>query len=91
VPEAELNVHSNVSDRSMMLWKCLGLAAAVVFLHAHTLLSLATRWCSEADNTYGFFVPLVSLYLIWRMWARLLETDARPARWGAIIVSLAIQ
>jgi exosortase len=90
VPEAELNAHSNVSDPSTILWKCLGFAAAVAFLHAYTLLSLAQRWYSEADNTYGFFVPLVSLYLVWRMWARLLEIETRPARWGAIIVSLAI-
>ena len=90
MPEAELNVQSNIADRSAVLWKCLGLAAAVVFLHAHTLAGLAIRWYSEADNTYGFFVPLVSLYLVWRMRARLLEIEMRPARWGAIIVSLAI-
>jgi exosortase len=90
VPEAELSVNTNIADRSTIPWKCLGLAAAVVFLHAHTLLSLATRWYSEADNTYGFFVPLVSLFLVWRMRARLLEMEMRPARWGAIIVLLAI-
>jgi exosortase len=90
VPEAELNLNANVADRSMILWKCLGLAAAVVFLHAHTLSALAARWYYEADNTYGFFVPLVSLYLVWRIRAQLMEMETRPARWGAILVSLAI-
>ncbi len=90
MPEAELNVHSDIADHTTTLWRCLGLAAAVIFLHAHTLASLATRWYSEADNTYGFFVPLVSLYLVWRMRARLLEMETQPARWGAILVALAI-
>ena len=88
--EAEISIQSNIPDRSMTLWKCLGLAAAVVFLHAHTLAALAIRWYSEADNTYGFFVPLVSLYLVWRMRDRLLEMETRPARWGAVLIALAI-
>jgi len=90
VSEAEINVQSHVAGRSSAWWKCTGLAAAVVFLHAHTLASLGIRWYSEADNTYGFFVPLVSLYLIWRMRAQLPGIEPRPARWGAIIVALAI-
>jgi exosortase len=90
VPEAELNITANAADGSRTLWRCLGLAAAVVFVHFHTLVSLGTRWYYEADNTYGFFVPLVSLYLVWRVRARLMEIETRPARWGAILVSLAI-
>ena len=35
-------------------------------------------------------MPLVSLYLIWRIRAQLMAMEARPARWGAVIVLLAI-
>ena len=42
---------TNTADGSRTLWRCLGLAAAVVFLHFHTLVLLGTRWYNEEDNT----------------------------------------
>ena len=66
------------------------LVGAVLFLHWHTLTLLVTRWYHEPDYTYGFFVPLVSLYLVWMKREKLLRAENRPSLWGAPVVAGAL-
>jgi len=70
--------------------RCFVLAAAVVFLHWRTLVVLVHRWYYEPDNTYGFFVPLVSLYLIWRNRSALRSIEPRPNAWASLIIAAAL-
>lgn len=70
-------------------WRGAALAAAVVILHWSTLSILVRRWYYEDDYSYAFFVPLVSLYLIWQKRRSLLSVSRDPARLGFVVMLFA--
>ena len=49
-----------------------------VFAFSGVLAELAGRWLSDPDAGYGMLVPLVSAYLVWRVWPRLRGEPLRP-------------
>ena len=50
------------------------------------LLSLVGQWLSDEDVGHGFFVPLVSLYIVWQRREALLAGEWTPAWWGLLLV-----
>jgi exosortase len=45
-------------------------------------------WYVDDDMGHGFFVPVVSAWLIWQKRSALLRTAYRPALWGLAVVAL---
>jgi len=43
---------------------------------------LVWQWLNDEDVGHGFFVPLVSGYIIWQRRAELMAIDWKPAWWG---------
>jgi exosortase len=78
------------SARLSAAWRLLPLAAAVVFLHWHTISVLVRRWYYEPDNTHGFGVPLVAAYLVWRKRDEIARIIPAPSRWGIPVLALSI-
>jgi len=73
-----------------LLWKCVGLAVAVLFLHWHTVCLLVQCWYRVGDYSYGFLVPAISLYLIWDRGPTILALEPRPTRWGFAVIAVAV-
>jgi exosortase len=63
------------------------MTGAVLFLHMHTISVLVQRWYHESDNTYGFFVPVLSAYLIWRNRDEILAIKPNSSLWGGAIIA----
>src|SRR5262245_63991005 len=55
-----------------------GLFLVFALLYAPTLASLVELWWTHDDHSYGFLVPLVSLYLIFRRGEALRRSSFRP-------------
>jgi exosortase len=43
---------------------------------------LVEQWLTDEDVGHGFFVPLVSGYIVWQRRAELMAIDWKPAWWG---------
>lgn len=53
--------------------------AAVVGLHAHTLVVMAGTWARSDTYAHGFVVPLITLWLVWRIRGQLAGLLPRPS------------
>jgi exosortase len=67
-------------------WQWLVIAAVLLALYAPVIQGLLINWYQDPDYSHGFFVPLLSAYLIWRKRAELLSLPARPSWHGLFIV-----
>lgn len=59
----------------------------VLVCYAPILIRLIAQWIQDPDMGHGFFVPIVSGYIIWQRRAQLLAVKAEPSRWGLLIVA----
>ena len=56
--------------------------------YAPALYSLASVWVNNADMGHGFFVPLISAFIIWQKREELLAIEPKPNLWGLVVVLL---
>ncbi|MBI2400023.1 MAG: exosortase W [Deltaproteobacteria bacterium] len=58
-------------------------------IYAGPFSAMAQMWWGSDDYTHGFLVPLISLYIVWRAGAELIETPASTAlKSGALVMAL---
>ncbi len=50
------------------------------------LVRLVSQWAHDEDMGHGFFVPLVAGFIVWQRREELLQTKAKPNKWGLLIV-----
>ncbi|MGE3814422.1 MAG: VPLPA-CTERM-specific exosortase XrtD [Nitrospiraceae bacterium] len=66
------------------------LAVGVVsYMYADSLVYLVGQWGSE-DYSHGFFVPLVSGFLIWQKRSRLASVGIHPSWWGPPVIFIGL-
>ena len=63
------------------------LAFAAYFAGLHELVS---RWSKQEEYSHGFFIPLISLWLLWQRRDALRASMGRPAWSGLLLVLLSI-
>jgi exosortase len=80
-----------VSERQwvLTLWPAL-LMGLLVFLYAPVLRGLAAQWASDPDYSYGFFVPVFSGYVLWRLRGQLAANKAKPSNVGFLVMAGAV-
>jgi len=66
------------------------IAAVLLALYTPVIQGLLINWYQDPDYSHGFFVPLLSAYLVWRKRAELLSLPARPSWHGLFIVLAAL-
>lgn len=59
-------------------------------MYAQGLAYLASIWSVDQNYGHGFFVPLISLYLVWANRARLQALPWRGSWWGAALVAVGL-
>ena len=67
-------------------WQLLFVSAVLLMLFLAVITGLFVNWYEDPDYSHGFFVPLLSTYMIWRKRDELLSLSARPSRHGLFIV-----
>lgn len=61
------------------------------FLYAGVMLSLFNTWADDPNYSHGFFIPIISLFLIWQRRRELIATPIEPEPWlGLAVVALAL-
>lgn len=66
------------------------LVMAVAGLYHDVLVHLWADWSADPNNSHGFLVPLVSLYLISERWDRLRRLPVKPSLVGALVLVLGV-
>jgi exosortase D (VPLPA-CTERM-specific) len=59
--------------------------AILGYMYADSLRFMVGQWGSD-DYSHGFFVPIISLFLIWQSRHRVVAAGIRPSWWGTGIV-----
>ena len=60
--------------------------AALVGLYFPVIVALAHDWSSNDNYSHGFFIPLISGYMVFTMRAELKNISFRPANWGLLLL-----
>jgi exosortase len=71
-----------------------GQAAVLVLLvggiYSSILFHLVKQWAGDSDFSYGFFVPLFSLYVLWERRSELARIPKAPSWWGLLVLAFAL-
>src|SRR5438270_7249315 len=67
-------------------WRLLLLVLVFLLLYGTVILELLKDWYKSGDNAHGFFVPLVSGYLVWRKRRVLTKLHSKPNLAGLCII-----
>jgi exosortase len=84
------SVGENPSVISPLLWKMLILFCLAFLLYAGVLARLAAQWWRDPNFSHGFFVPLISLFIVWERRKQLREVAIAPSNVGILIVLWAL-
>jgi exosortase len=60
--------------------------ALLVASYAPVFGHLIRQWDHDPDMSHGFFVPLVSAFMVWQRRAELMAIKPRPNWWGLVLV-----
>jgi exosortase len=73
-----------------MPWRMVILAVLFLLLYAPLYPQLVGTWLDDSNNSHGILIPIVSLYLLWELRARIKAVDSVPslAGLGLLAVSL---
>ena len=72
-------------------WSQLAAVIALIGILYHGILAnLALQWWNDPDFSHGFFVPIFSGFVIWRMHHDLARVDSRPSWFGLPVVGAAL-
>jgi exosortase D (VPLPA-CTERM-specific) len=67
----------------------LGIAAAFLACFGG-LADLALRWHKQEEYSHGYFIPLISLWLLWSRRKALAESRGRASAWGPVAIGVGI-
>jgi exosortase len=71
-------------------WPALLLIAVLLALYAPILSRLMRQFYDDPNYSHGFFVPILSAYLISNKWREIKAVESEPSLWGAVIVVAAL-
>jgi exosortase len=64
-------------------------AVALVLCYASTLGGMVHQWWTDEDMSYGFIVPFVIAWIIWRERGRWRNLPVQPSMWGFAVLAVA--
>jgi exosortase len=76
---------TSTEARLRILWPGF-LLGLLVLLYAGVFKGLILQWWSNPDYGHGFFVPLLSFFILWRERERLTKSEVRPSNFGFVVM-----
>lgn len=73
--------------RSNQMMLVLGLALLVLAFWGG-LVELVGRWYNQEEYGHGFFLPLISLWMLWMRRQALRESTGAPSAWGLVFLAV---
>ncbi|MEM1152964.1 MAG: VPLPA-CTERM-specific exosortase XrtD [Pseudomonadota bacterium] len=84
------NSRTSEAGFKLLLWTTLGslLALAVVFQRG--LIEIEYRWSTLEEYSHGYMIPLVALFLLWKVAPDIKRLDWRPTVWSLAMLAVAL-
>lgn len=67
---------------SALVWQVGIIGAIILWLYGSILVHLCLQWWNDPNFSHGFFVPLFSVFILWRKRAHLARIPLRPSWLG---------
>jgi exosortase len=83
-------VGEDLPVRSPLLWKMLALFCLALLLYSGVLARLAMQWWTDPNFSHGFFVPLISVWIVWERRKQLRDVAIEPSNLGLLIILWAL-
>src|SRR6266487_3581569 len=74
-------VETRLWSRRLAVW-CAILVGLILMLYASVIKDLVVQWWTDVDYGHGFFVPLLSIYILWHERERWTKTEIKPSNFG---------
>jgi exosortase len=87
--DAERSIGTWWASHRWPVWTAI-LSGALILLYAPILAHLVGQWWSDPDYGHGFFVPLFSGYVVWRLRGRWMKSEIKPSNFGLLVMFGAI-
>jgi exosortase len=79
------HVHTLSLGRRQVMW-CAIFVGLILILYASVIKNLVAQWWHDVDYSHGFFVPLLSSYILWREREQWTKTEIRPRNSGFVVL-----
>ncbi len=66
------------------------LVLMIAGLYHDVIIKMASQWYNDPNNSHGFLVPMISVYLLWEKREDLKEVDIVPSNFGIIVLLFGI-
>jgi exosortase len=86
---AERSIGTWWTSHHWLVWTAI-LSGALILLYASILRHLVAQWWSDPDYGHGFFVPLFSGFVVWRLRERWMKSEIKPSNFGLLVMLGAI-
>jgi len=75
------------AEKAQLPWTALAwFGALLIACYAPLLFGLVRQWATDEDMGHGFFVPVVSAFIIWQRREEILAVKPVPSYWGLAVV-----
>jgi len=73
-------------ERRLWWWGTAALALLIGFLYKDIFVVLVRQWWDDPNFSHGFFVPLLSAYLVWQKKDEVAALPLKPSWWGLAVM-----
>jgi exosortase len=85
-PGAVLVAEGRTVRRPLWWWGTAALVVLIGILYKDIFAALVKEWWNDPNVSHGFFVPLLSAYLVWERRAMLAALPPKPSWWGFAVM-----
>lgn len=83
------SVEVPVASRTPIPWaQIIWFSLLVLVCYWPTVVFLVKIWAADDNMGHGFFVPLVSGFIVWQRRSELMAEPARSNKWGLVVIAL---
>ena len=62
------------------------LSISFLVLYHETIIKLVEDWSNDDNYSHGFFIPIITAYMIWSRKSKLLAHEVKENPWGILFI-----
>jgi exosortase len=79
------HVETRLWSRRLVAWSVI-LAGLILLIYASVIKNLVLQWWTDVNYGHGFFVPLLSGYILWHERERWTKSEVKPSNFGFVVM-----
>lgn len=79
-----------MSSKLLLIMSAVLVTAVLGHMYGDSLAYMVGLWANSEDYSHGFFVPVISLFLIWQARHRIAASEVTYSWWGLVIIAVGL-